>query len=65
MVPESIIKKNLSIGARVCGVQNQLCLLTGGVSLAKQLPLLVLVALDFSHLIIVQVLLMSQGGSEN
>lgn len=64
MVPESITENNLSFGARIHGVQNQLCLLTVGVSLVKQLTSLVLVALDFSHQIIVLALLVSQGGSE-
>ena len=64
MVPENIIENSLSFGARIHGVQNQLCLLSVGVSLVKQLTSLVLVALDFSHQIIVLVLLMSQGRSE-
>ena len=64
MVPQSITENNLSFGARIHSVQNQLCLLTVGVSLVKQLTSLVLVTLDFSHQIIVLVLFMSQSGSE-
>lgn len=62
MAPDSIIKKDLSIGGRIRGIQNQVCLL---VCLVKQLAPLVLVALDFSHPIVVLVLVMSQAGSEN